>query len=335
MRRLRVELSQIGERSNLLLATAKAVKGKRQRVDVADFTGNLEKNLSLLSQDIIAQKMPYGHYTEFKINDPKPRLIHAACFPDRVFHHAMMNLVGPKLDSSMSHNSYACRVGKGVHKIAKQVQQNMQRYSYFCKIDIDAYFNAIDQQHLQTVLATRLKGEALLKQCQRIIHSYQSSPNKGLPIGSLTSQYFANLYLDGFDRFLEQNGTVKASLRYMDDVIWWCNSRAEAQQSLAMAEGWLQNRRALTVKSNSQINHCAESVLYCGFRINRGAIRPSRRRLRRFIQSLNEWQGRYHSGDINSLELQSSYAAIASIVANTECREWRQQHIERVGILEV
>ena len=208
MKRQHISLESIAERSNLILALHKAAQGKRHRLEVAVFLQQVDYRLNQLAADILTEKMPYGRYHTFQIFDPKKRLIHAACFEDRVFHHAIMNLASPVLERAMLSCSFACRPEKGVHKAVQVVQQNLRKYSYYCKIDIASYFASINHETLLNILMRRFKGKEIEQQFQRIIASHQADLGKGMPIGSLTSQYFANYYLDGLDRLLNAEKRV-------------------------------------------------------------------------------------------------------------------------------
>ncbi|OQX06388.1 MAG: hypothetical protein BWK73_30975 [Thiothrix lacustris] len=148
MKRTLITLEAIAERKNLIAAFRKAAKGKRHRGDVQAFMQDFDNNLNHLGIDIRAARLPYGKFRAFQIHDPKKRLIHAACFEDRIFHHALMNLAGEVLERAMMPTSYACRVNKGVHKAAQQVQQHLCQYAYYAKIDINGYFASIDHERL-------------------------------------------------------------------------------------------------------------------------------------------------------------------------------------------
>ena len=232
MKRTRITLEAVAEQKNLVLAFQKAAKGKHFRRDVQIFLQQFDAHLNLLAADIRQAKLPYCKYRVFQIFDPKKRLIHAACFEDRIFHHALMNLAGDRLEQAMMPTSYACRPNKGVHKAAQKVQQHLCQYSYYGKIDIAGYFASISHPRLLQLLIRRFKGEQCMAQFQRIIDSYEFSPKRGLPIGSLTSQFFANYYLDGLDRLLAGLSKVRAQVRYMDDIIWWCDSKQEVRLTL-------------------------------------------------------------------------------------------------------
>jgi len=329
VKRIRITLEAIAERKNLMLALRKAAKGKWHRPDVQAFFHNLDDNLNRLGRDIRDSRLPYGRFRTFEIHDPKKRLIHAACFEDRIFHHALMNLAGDMLDKAMTPQSYACRPGMGVHKAVKKVQQHLRQYAYYGKIDIDGYFASIPHQHLLDVLLRRFKGAECEAQLSRIITSYQATPQTGLPIGSLTSQYFANYYLDGLDRLLSELPMVNAHVRYMDDIIWWCDERRPVRDTLQIMKTWLREQRGLEIKPSIQIQSCKQGVSYCGFRILRGAIRLSRRRKRRFQQRRQYWEQLCQHDMINAQQLQRAHAGVHAITAHTDSCAWRQENLRR------
>lgn len=329
MKRILITLDAIAEHNNLVLAFHKAAKGKRFRQDVQLFLQNFDSNLNQLGEDIRQAKLPYGKYRVFQIFDPKQRLIHAACFVDRIFHHALMNLAGDVLEQAMLPSSYACRPNKGVHKAVGTVQRHLCQYRYYGKIDIARYFASISHPRLLQTLMHRFKGAQCMAQLQRIIDSYQSSPQHGLPIGSLTSQYFSNYYLDGLDRLLAGLSTVRAQVRYMDDIIWWCDSKQDVRDTLNTITDWLQSERDLQVKPTVQIQPSKQGVTYCGFRILPGVIRLSRRRKRRYQQRRQFWEQLYLNGLISSRQLQTAYAAVHAITVGTDSLAWRCENLHR------
>lgn len=329
MKRIQITLEAIADHKNLVLAFHKAAKGKRFRQDVQVFLQNFAVNLNQLAEDIRLAKLPYGNYRVFQIFDPKKRLIHAACFADRIFHHALMNLAGDVLEKAMMPSSYACRSHKGVHKAVQKVQQHLCHYPFYGKIDIAGYFASISHTRLLQVLATRFKGDALISQLDRIINSHHSSAQCGLPIGSLTSQYFANYYLDGLDRLLAGLPAVRAQVRYMDDIIWWCDSKLAVRETLNSVTAWLQTERDLQVKQTVQIQASKLGVTYCGFRILPGVIRLSRRRKRRYQQRRQFWEQCYLQQQISSHQLQTAYAAVHAITAGTDSQAWRRENLLR------
>lgn len=328
MRRKKITLIEIAEWNNLNLAIYKAAKGKRNRRDVVCFFENLDNKLAQLADDIRQAKLPYGKYREFKIYDPKQRIIHAACFEDRIFHHAMMNKAGNVLEKAMLLTSYACRSNMGIHKAAKVVQQHIRSYPWYCKIDIKSYFANIDHHLLHDVLMRRFKGGEIDQQLWRILSSYQIEEGKGLPIGSLTSQYFANYFLDGLDRLLDNHPLVLAHIRYMDDCVWWCEDKQTAKRVLNLVRDYLWQERLLTVKQNVQIQKSKQGIVFCGYRIFAGTVRMSLRRKRRYQQRRMYWEAVYQAGLIDGNQLQNAYAAVHAITQGTDSRAWINKNLE-------
>lgn len=327
MKRVRINLEQIAEHSNLTLALHKAARGKRYRDQVSRFLQQAGKNLNRLAWNILDGRMPYGDFRSFIIHDPKRRTIHAACFEDRIFHHAVMNLAGSVLERAMLPVSFACRPGLGVHRSAHAVQQHIRRFGWYGKIDIDSYFARIDHTILLTILMRRFKGSAFEAQLQRLLVCYHTEPGKGLPIGSLTSQYFANYYLDGLDRLLAAMTEVRAHVRYMDDIVWWCDDRQQVKAVLQRVRDWSGEQRQLTIKPAWQIQQSKHGILFCGYRILPGVMRMSLRRKRRYQQRRCYWEHQYLQGLITPAQLQTAYAAVHAVTHGTDSAGWRRKNL--------
>jgi len=240
-----------------------------------------------------------------------------------------MNRVGPVLDRALTDATYACRIGMGNHAAAERVQTLLRLHPWYVKIDIEHYFDAIDHQLLYALLARRLKGDGLLQTLWRVIDCYQVTPGKGLPIGTLTSQHFANYYLDGFDRFIQERQPTLGYVRYMDDCIWWSPDRQTARATLEAAKDYLETERLLRVKPSAQINRSARGVTYCGFRILPGAIRLTPRKRRRYAQLRLKWESLYQADEIDARALQSAYASVQAITSRAQSTGWRRQQLLR------
>lgn len=329
MRRARIELADIACRSNLATALWKAARGKRTRPDVVAFLAQADRHLDDLARAILEEWAPRGGFDTFWIRDPKRRLIHAAAFPDRVLHHAMLNLAEETFERSLVPTSFACRPGKGVHRAVLQVQGNLQRHPWFVKIDIDGYFPSIRHDVLMGLLARRFKGDGFLRLWSRVLGGHHHAPGCGLPIGSLTSQHGANLYLDGPDRALLAMKGVRAHVRYMDDILWWCDSPVEARTSLEAIRAVLRDERALRVKPTVQIGPSEQGVHYCGYRILPGTVLLSARKRRHYRQRRQSWERDYAAGRIDATQLQSRYDAVHAITLGADSLAWRRNNLKR------
>ncbi|GAB4542438.1 MAG: RNA-directed DNA polymerase [Anaerolineales bacterium] len=245
---------------NLLRAYRKAAKGKRGHADVAEFEYRLEDNLLQLQRELRDESYTPGAYHSFYIHDPKKRLISAAPFRDRVVHHALCNLIEPIFEKSFIQDSYANRIGKGTHKALDRAQGFARRFKYALTCDVKQFFPSIDHEILFRIL-TRTPtspdvGHFCSRQNQEILESiwliqkilasgigvlreeydmvyfagddlFAAQRPRGLPIGNLTSQFWANCYLNPFDHFVKRNLRCKGYLRYVDDFLLLSNDKDE------------------------------------------------------------------------------------------------------------
>ena len=229
MKRVGYLTEKIADLDNLYLAYTKACRGKRTKVEVVEFSKNLTKNLARMQQEILEGRVSVGDYTYFQIRDPKPRTICAASFYERVLHHAIMNICHPYFDKVLIYDTYATRPGKGIYSALEKAQKAMAHYKYVAKLDVRKYFDSIQHSVLKIELRRIFKDSKLLSIFDSIIDSYSTSDGCGLPIGNLTSQYFANLYLSRVDHQIKEQFGVKIYLRYMDDMLLFCDDRVELQ----------------------------------------------------------------------------------------------------------
>jgi retron-type reverse transcriptase len=185
----------------------------------------------------------------FRIREPKVREIGASDFRDRVVHHAVCNVIEPILERGYIHHSYACRVGKGTHRAVRQAQIFGRKNRYYLKCDIKHYFASIDRDILKEIIVRKLKDPDLIWLLNTIIDRAPSDqPEKGIPIGSLTSQHFANLYLDRLDHYIKDYLRVKSYLRYMDDFILFCDEKTDLHSLHISIRNFLHDELELELK---------------------------------------------------------------------------------------
>jgi len=245
---------------NLVRAAAKARRGKRARDAVLRFDFDLERQLLRLQRDLISGEYRPGPFTTHWIHHPKPRLISAAPYRDRVVHHALMNVLEPILDRRFHPDSYACRVGKGTHAAARRLQRLMRRYRYTLQCDVRKFFPSIDHAILKGQFRRVVKDRRLLALMDLVVDSSNeqepvaswfpgddlftpATRRKGLPIGNLTSQWFANWYLDGLDHLVTSHLRVGGHVRYCDDFVLLDNDRGRLREIVAATRDWLASRR--------------------------------------------------------------------------------------------
>jgi RNA-directed DNA polymerase len=212
---------------NLHKAYMEARRNKRYRKSILRFGINLEENLLKLREELLGQTYKHGGYRQFFVYDSKKRLIKVAPFRDRVMHHALCNIIEPIFDQNFIHDSYACRIGKGTHRAIKKLyaffkilKLSKGNINFYClKCDIKKYFYNINKDILSRFIKRRVKDKRIIWLVDEIIYSDISSENVGVPIGNLTSQLFANIYLDNLDKFIKHHLRAKYYLRYMDDFL--------------------------------------------------------------------------------------------------------------------
>lgn len=329
MRRSRVGLAAIADWPNLAAAFQRAARGKERRDDVRRFRADLNGELARLRESLLDGSVEVGQTRSFHIRDPKPRIIHAPRFRERVLHHAVMAHVGPVLDRALVDDTYACRVGKGALAAVQRAQHHARRWSWYAQIDIRSYFASIDHDALLALLERRFKDRGLLALLARIVESHHAEPGRGLPIGALTSQHFANYYLAGLDRLLLEGCRVRGLVRYMDDLVWWGDSKDAVRDALAQARAYAQERLRLTVKTPVQIGRSRAGLPFCGYRILPGRLLLSRRRKRRYAECRRASENAFVAGLIDARALQAGYAAALAITAHADAAAWRREQLRR------
>lgn len=286
---------------NLLLAAKKSLKGKKHTFQAAVFYFNLENEIIALQKELETKKYTPLPLRIFFIREPKVRKIGAAHFRDRVVHHAICNILEPVFEKSYIYHSYACRVGKGTHRAIQHAQRycRMYREGYFVKCDIKKYFESIEHRILKDMLNKKFKDPELLWLLDIIINS-PGGTRKGIPIGNLTSQHFANFYLDKLDHFVKDALRVKAYLRYMDDFILFGNDKKELQQLKENISDYLIQMLHLQLKEKSVLlAPCTTGVPFLGFRIFAGLIRMKQENKKRWVKKLKRRMKEYESGEID------------------------------------
>lgn len=216
---------QICRSDNIEEAYLRAVRGKRDKAEVFGFSEELEKNLASIASDMSTGRYQYSPYHEFTIYDPKKRTICAASFRDRVTFHALMRVCHEIFDKYQIYDSFASRIGKGVYAALDRTRSFCRKNSWFAKIDVVKYFDSIDQEIMMSQLTRLFKDPILLRMFQNLLDTYETSHKKGLPIGNLTSQYFANHYLSVADHYCKEVVGVKCMVRYMDDVVLFSDDK--------------------------------------------------------------------------------------------------------------
>jgi retron-type reverse transcriptase len=272
---------------NLLRAAHNAERGKRFKRSTLKFNHNLEAELIVLQTELTHQTYQPGPYRTFEIYEPKPRYIAAAPFRDRVVHHALCQILMPLLDRGFIPDTYANRTGKGTHRALKRFTHFACRHRYILQCDIRRYFPSIDHTILKARLRQHIKCPRTLWLIDTLIDSGSDLPSsqsdeihyfpgdgllrplrpKGLPIGNLTSQFFANLYLSQFDHLVYETLKPAGYLRYVDDFALFGNDRSALLESRSAIETYLTQLRLQIHPIKSQLFETQHGANFLGFRI--------------------------------------------------------------------
>jgi RNA-directed DNA polymerase len=250
---------RIANFSALRAAARRAICGKRREPGAGAFFVNLERELLRLEHELLQGSYRPGRYVEIKVRDPKERVVSAAPFRDRVVHHALCAVIGPLFERGFIGNTFANRVGKGTHRAIETYEHCRDRHAYVLRCDLFHYFPSIDHAILKADLRRRIACAATLALMDAIVDGSNAQEpvelyfpgddlfepqrrRRGLPIRNLTSQFFANLYLDGFDHFVTE--VLRAPyVRYVDDFALFCDDPAVLAHWRARIARYLERRR--------------------------------------------------------------------------------------------
>lgn len=299
---------QIYDFKNLYRAYLKARQGKRYRNEILTFTANLEENLIILQNELVWKSYKPSRFREFYVYDPKKRLISAPAFRDRVVHHALCNVIEPIFDKKFIYDSYACRADKGTHAAAIRTQKFMRKLKrlsgdfYVLKADISQYFPSINHDILESIIRRTISCKDTLWFIDTIIDQTE----QGLPIGALTSQLFANVYLDKLDHFIKDNIGIKYYLRYMDDFIIMHPDKNFLKELKTEIESFLLHQLALKLNRKTAIYPNKHGIDFCGYRIWTTHILPRKRNIKRARRRFKKLAKLYSSGTINLDKIKSS-----------------------------
>ena len=300
---------------NLLLAWQGLIKGKRNKKDVQIFSFHLMDNILQLHEDLKNHTYKHGGYECFKINDPKPRTIHKASVRDRLLHHAVYRILYPFFDKTFIADSFSCRNNKGTHKAISRfkkfssiVSKNGTNPCWILKCDIRKFFASIDQNILINILKQRISDKDIVNLLQEIIFSFK--PN-GLPLGNLTSQLFANIYLNELDQFAKHSLKAKYYIRYADDFVILYGNRDYLESTISKIEYFLENKLKLQLHPGKVfIKTLHSGVDFLGW-VNFASHRILRAKTRErmfkgikknsIVETLNSYLGLLKHGNTNKL----------------------------------
>jgi RNA-directed DNA polymerase len=278
MKRYKRLYDKVYELQNLYFAAKKAQKGKRFIHEIADFNFKLEHELLKLQKELKEKTYRHGSYHQFTICEGKKRTISAAPYKDRVVHHALCNIIEPVIEPTFIHDSYACRKGKGTHAAVERLQFFLRKNRYAIKFDIKKYFPSIHHQILMNHLIHKIADPDVLWLIRIILDSYSENSDetmlwdipRGIPIGNLTSQFFANVYLNPLDHFIKEELKFKAYIRYVDDLVLLHNDKRSLQNARSRIIEFIDKSLNLTThEEKCYVFPVSEGIDFLGYRVFR------------------------------------------------------------------
>jgi RNA-directed DNA polymerase len=342
---------QVYSFENLYQAFRQARRGgKRKKETVAAFELDLEANLWQLHQELRAQTYRPGPYHNFYVRERKLRLISAAPFRDRVVHHALCNVIQPIFERRFIHDSYACRLGKGTHRAVDRAQAFARRRRYVLQCDIQQFFPSVDHQVLRSFLSHHIADEQALWLIDLILASgagilsgevrtkwfpgddlFAAARPRGLPIGNLTSQNWANVYLDRLDHFVKEDLRCRCYLRYCDDFLLFHDDKAQLWQWREAIIGFLAALRLCLHKDRAVVFPTHTGIAWLGFRVF-----PHHRLLRRdnakaFRRRMRHMREAYQAGRLDPQQAQTSIQSWIAHASHANTYHLRRHIFSRVS----
>ena len=317
---------------NLVVAAKRAFRGKKDKARVAQFYFDMENELLRIREELRNKTYRPQPLRIFRIREPKVREIGASDFRDRVVHHAVCNIIEPILERGYVHHSYACRAGKGTHRAVRQAQIFSRKNRYYLKCDITHYFASIDRNILKEIIVRKFKDPDLIWLLNTIIDCAQSDqPGKGIPIGSLTSQHFANLYLDRLDHYIKDSLRVKSYLRYMDDFILFGDEKAHLHSLHVSTRNFLHDELELELKDKAtMLAPVLDGIPFLGFRIFPNLIRLKQENKKRALNTLKARTRAFKAGKISEAEYSRSLMSITEHLKIADSYNLRKDVFDKV-----
>lgn len=295
-------------KENLHLAFKKARKNKNWQSKIQRLLPKEDKLIDELHESLIAGTFTTSEYRTKKIFEPKERLIYILPFyPDRVVHHAIMNVLEPIWDNLLISDSYACRVGKGQHSGSRRCMEFVRRFKYCLKCDVSKFYPSVDHAILKAIIRKKLKDDRLLSVLDNIIDSVEGGKN--VPIGNFLSQWFGNIYLNELDMWIKHEKKVKPYLRYCDDFCLFSNDKAELHQLGREIKTFCAERLSLRL-SKCEVFPTTQGVDFLGYRhFAQGYILVRKSTAKRMFKRLAKIPERLDKGKLTHIQAVSQVAS--------------------------
>lgn len=333
MKRVGHLIDKIADIENLYEAFYQACRGKQRKKEVLLFRQNFDENIAMLHDQILSGNVRVGNYHYFTIHDPKERVICAADFNERVLHHAIINVCMPYFDRSLIETTYATRKGKGVYAAIDKAISAFAKYQYSLKLDFRKYYDSIDHKILKSLLRSKFKDNTLLQIFDKIIDSYSVSSGKGLPIGNLTSQYFANAYLSPLDHCVKEQLKAPIYIRYMDDILITCNDKSQLKDIYVSLNKYADEELNISLKPPI-FRETRDGQIFLGYKIKPYRCELSGRSKKRYRQKLIDYNNKLESGEWNDQTYHEHILPLTAFVRHAVSKKFRQSCVEIITRVE-
>lgn len=310
----------------LRIAWKKFSTGKKSRRDVAEYQKYLRTNIQILHRDLVSGRYEHGRYQPFIICYPKQRQIHKATVRDRLVHQAVVSAIEPLFEKRFIYDSYSCRVGKGTHAgvarlglFLRQASHNNTQKVYVLKCDVRQFFASIDHEILMRQVETRVDDEQTLQLLRTILLSHNAEIGKGIPLGNVTSQLLANIYLHELDWFTKQTMGIKHYLRYCDDFVVVSTNRHYLESLIKPIGHFLTIELKLELHPNKvSIRSWNQGIDFLGY-----VLRPNATTLR--TKTKRRMLSRVNSNNVSSYLGICSYANEYELSQVVKLLAWNKQ----------
>ncbi|MBU6321305.1 MAG: group II intron reverse transcriptase domain-containing protein [Patescibacteria group bacterium] len=314
---------------NLFAAWEVFKSGKRSRRDVVEFEQNVEQHLFQLQRDLRDKAYRHGPYRGFWIHDPKRRRIHKATVRDRVLHHAVFSVLNPVFEPAFIPASFSCRIGKGTHKgvgavseMLRTESRNGTKMCWALKCDIRKFFDSVDHSVLLGILERRVRDDDASWLLREIVGSYSTAEGKGIPIGNLTSQMFANIYMNEFDQFVKRILRVKKYARYTDDFVVVSSDRTYLEKLLPPIRDFLADKLKLELHPQKvTIRKYRQGADFLGYVVlpHHTALRT--RTKKRMFRKMRERAALYQNGAISKAAFEGVLHSYLGVLSHADAHE--------------
>lgn len=321
-------MPRIASLENLHEAFLRTMRGKEGKQTLVRYREQLNDNLMQMQRELLDGTFRFGRYNFFEITDQKRRTICAASLPENIAFHAMMRICHPVFDNFQMYSSFASRPEKGTHKALAYAQKCAGRYQWFAKLDVCKFFYNISHEVMMGQLCRLFKDPVLLLHFQHVIDSYEASAGRGLPIGNLTSQYFANHYLAVADHWGKECLHVANMVRYMDDVILFSDQYDELMRQVRTLTRFMGDELQLELHAPI-VNRTKFGIPFLGYVVYWDDLRLTQRSQRRYRMKMYELARSLTAGEICDMEYVQRAQCLVAFVEKADSSGYRH-FLERV-----